>query len=230
MLISVESSAAPAAGGSNECPATNLERKNAPDTNTHSSITPGESEFSRSIENDTLQHMKNLDINNDLNAPKLNTLLSDLASGRKHEKMARQVAQDQADSNIFSNPGSTNILGGNSNKIELPNKLNLNLNDVNSRNYLWNLLKSHTPVDELIHHFGASLHDKISFWDLVQLKLKFSQNNHLKTTYEIIDDYTVLYSNMSALLERYVNEQSSLNSRSMSSKKVIHPFLFLILS
>lgn len=97
--------------------------------------------------------------------------------------------------------------------------VSLNLNDKNSRNYLWNLLKNHSSKEEMMEHFGSALHDKISFWDLVQLKLKYSKVNHLKTTYEIIDDYTLLYSNMSALLERFVNEQSNF-SLIGSSKKI----------
>lgn len=123
------------------------------------------------IENDTLQHMKNLDLNNS----------------------APTRAQES------------------SNK-----SLSLNLSDKNSRSYLWNLLKANSSQEELIEHFGSALHDKISFWDLVQLKLKFSKVNHLKTTYEIIDDYTLLYSNMSALLERFVNEQSNFASLGLS--------------
>jgi len=100
------------------------------------------------------------------------------------------------------------------------NKQSLNLNDVNSRNQLWNLLRTHTPADELVQRFGAELHDKVSFWDLVQLKLKYSPNNHLKTIYEIIDDYTLLYSNMSALLERFANEQTFNSNIGNSNKKV----------
>ena len=90
--------------------------------------------------------------------------------------------------------------------------LKLNLNDPNSRKYLWNLLKKHSTQDELIEQFGSTIHNRISFWDLVQLKLKFSKTNMLKTTYEIIDDYTILYSNMSTLLETIVNEHSTPNS------------------
>ena len=87
--------------------------------------------------------------------------------------------------------------------------LAFNLNDAGSRAHLWSLLKAHSSVDELKYHLGASLHDKVSFWDLVQLKLKFSPTSqHLKTTYKLIDDYTLLYSNMSSLLETIVKEHS----------------------
>lgn len=156
---------------------------------------------STSIENDTLQHMKNLDINNDLtNMSKSSTI--QITNGPQPKPSV----------------------------IELPNKLNLNLNDINSRNYLWNLLKSHTPADELVQRFGSALHDKVSFWDLVQLKFKYSQNNHLKTTYEIIDDYTLLYSNMSALLERFVNEQTTFNNHFVNSNKKVKLFFLIFKS
>lgn len=125
-------------------------------------------------ENDTLQHMKNLDLNNDL------------------------------------------IGGGESNKLSSNLTVNLDLNDINSRNYLWNLLKAHSTHDELIYQFGSVLHDKITFWDLAQLKLKYAKSNQLKTTYQIIDDYTVLYSNMRTYMEKVVNEQSSSSSSSLS--------------
>lgn len=118
------------------------------------------STLSLNLENDTLLHMKNLDINT-----------------------------EQTDS-TFS--------------LDIKNK--------DSRSYLWNLLRENSSQDELTEYFGSSLHDKLSFWDLVQLKLKYSNSNHLKTMYEIIDDYTKLYSNMSTLLERFVNEQSNINS------------------
>ncbi|RNA06226.1 hypothetical protein BpHYR1_032504 [Brachionus plicatilis] len=118
------------------------------------------STFSLNLENDTLLHMKNLDLNTEQSEP------------------------------AFS--------------LDLKNK--------NSRSYLWNLLKENSSQQELTEYLGSSLHDKISFWDLVQLKLKYSKSNHLKTIYEIIDDYTTLYSNMSGLLERFVNEQSNINS------------------
>lgn len=118
------------------------------------------STFSLNLENDTLLHMKNLDLNTEQSEP------------------------------AFS--------------LDLKNK--------NSRSYLWSLLKENSSQQELTEYLGSSLHDKISFWDLVQLKLKYSKSNHLKTIYEIIDDYTTLYSNMSGLLERFVNEQSNINS------------------
>lgn len=116
------------------------------------------------IENDTLQHMKNLDLNNELETNKQQST---------------------------STPPSS-----------------LHLGDVNARNQLWSLLCAHTPTDELVQRFGVALHDKLTFWDLVQLKLKHSPHNHLKTIYDIIDDYTLLYSNMSLLLERFANEQT----------------------
>jgi hypothetical protein len=89
--------------------------------------------------------------------------------------------------------------------------LNLNLKDPNSRNYLWNLLKVNSPTDELTNQFGSILHDKITFWDLAQLKLKHSKSNHLKTTYQIIDEYTILYSNMRTYLEKIVNSEENHN-------------------
>ena len=117
--------------------------------------------------------------------------------------------------------------------------ITLNLNDINARNYLWDLLRTHSTVDELVDQFGSILHNKITFWDLAQLKLKYSRpNNHLKTTYQIIDDYTVLYSNMRTYLERFVNDQASTsgsaalsasnnsNIGSSSSRKVISSSLF----
>lgn len=100
--------------------------------------------------------------------------------------------------------------------------INLNLSDRKSRQTLWNLLKDHSSKDEMIDQFGASLHDKISFWDLVQLKIKHSTKNELKTIYEITDDYTKLYSNMSTLLEGFVKEhsaQETSTSRSRSSSR-----------
>lgn len=137
---------------------------------------------STSIENDTLQHMKNLDLNNELEN---------------------------------SNKSTKTPFDG-----LLINKNNLNLNDINLREQLWTMLFKHTPTDELIQRFGDQLHDKISFWDIVQLKLKNSSQNHLSTIYEIIDDYTRLYTNMSSLLERFANEQTLNNLSSNSNKKV----------
>ena len=102
------------------------------------------------------------------------------------------------------------------------NNLCLNLNDVNSRNYLWSLLKTHSPLEELIEQFGAILHDKITFWDLAQIKLKHTKTNHLKATYQIIDDYTILYSNMRTYLEKFVNEQSTSNNNVNSSSRKVN--------
>ncbi|CAF0739418.1 unnamed protein product [Brachionus calyciflorus] len=136
---------------------------------------PQQSNFTMNLENDTLLHMKNLDINT-----------------------------EQTNQNLI---------------MQKSNDTHLNLSDRNSRSYLWNLLKQNSTQEELIENFGSMLHDKISFWDLVQLKLRYSKSNHLKTTYEIIDDYTLLYSNMSALLERFVNEQSNFNSMSDNSSR-----------
>lgn len=121
---------------------------------------PNNTTLSLNLENDTLLHMKNLDINTEQN----------------------------------------------------DTTFNLDIKNKDSRSYLWNLLKENSSQEELTEYFGSSLHDKLSFWDLVQLKLKYSNSNHLKTIYEIIDDYTKLYSNMSTLLERFVNEQSNINS------------------
>lgn len=139
---------------------------------------------STSIENDTLQHMKNLDLNNELDISYRGCKLAE-------------------------------------NNFQI-NKDNLNLNDGSSREKLWSLLLKHTPVNELVQRFGAELHDKISFWDLVQLKLKHSPKNNLNTIYEIIDDYTLLYTNMSSLLERFASEQKFNNKYSQSSHKKVN--------
>jgi hypothetical protein len=59
-----------------------------------------------------------------------------------------------------------------------------------------------------VSELGPILSEKMSFWDLVKLKLKYGKNK-LKTTYDIIDDYTLLYSNMSKLLENFVKQHST---------------------
>ncbi len=59
----------------------------------------------------------------------------------------------------------------------------------------------------------------MSFWDLVKLKLKYGKNK-LKTTYDIIDDYTLLYSNMSKLLEHFVTQHSTHNNSNVSHNRV----------
>ena len=59
----------------------------------------------------------------------------------------------------------------------------------------------------------------MSFWDLVKLKLKFGKNK-LKTTYDIIDDYTLLYSNMSKLLENFVKQHSTTSQATNQQNKV----------
>lgn len=61
-----------------------------------------------------------------------------------------------------------------------------------------------------MNEFGNILAEKMTFWDLVKLKLKHNRNK-LQQTYEIIDDYTLLYSNMSKLLEYFVKEHSTQN-------------------
>jgi hypothetical protein len=150
-----------------------------------------------SLENDTLQHMKNLDLNN-------------------------EFGRQQLYSTAPTTSSSSNSSSSSSN--ELLSK-QFNLNDVNARNQLWNMLRTHTPADELVQRLGAEMHDKITFWDLVQLKLKYSPaNSHLKTIYDIIDDYTLLYSNMSSLLERFANEQTF--NCNIGNKKVNRYFLF----
>jgi hypothetical protein len=149
------------------------------------------------LENDTVQHMKMLDINNDLNS-----------------------------GNAANNNGSCSNQPPSSGDDTCDLNFKLNLNDSNSRNYLWNLLKSHSTLDEIKTQFGSMLHDKITFWDLVEMKLKFTQGNQLKTTYEIIDEYTLLYSNMSTLLEKIVKEHSKGGSGFNSSgKKVFLSYL-----
>ena len=160
------------------------------------------------LENDTVQHMKNLDINNDLT---------------NHQSTATTTAN-------YNNvaPSTSSSVSDTNNQDTCDLNFKLNLNDSNSRNYLWNLLKSHSTIDEIKSQFGSMLHDKITFWDLVELKLKFSQTNQLKTTYEIIDDYTMLYSNMSTLLEKIVKDHSKNGSNSNLSKKVIIFLLFYI--
>ena len=170
------------------------------------------------LDNDTLQHMKNLDLNQeDLSSfnekssaylttassfNSINSTTSSFQSSTSSLVVNEQTASKQSDS------GASN------------SSLNINLNDKYSRKSLWNLLKSHSSLDEMLDQFGTALHDKISFWDLVQLKLKYSKKSELKTTYEIIDDYTLLYSNMSTLLEGFVKEHSSETcSRSRSSSR-----------
>ncbi len=100
--------------------------------------------------------------------------------------------------------------------------LSIDLSDKKSRETLWGLLKAHSSTTEMLDQFGSLLHDKISFWDLVQFKIKHSKNkNELNTIYEITDDYTKLYSNMSTLLEGFVKEHSQEGalSRSRSSSR-----------
>jgi hypothetical protein len=104
--------------------------------------------------------------------------------------------------------------------------LRIDLNDAKSRNILWSLLKNHSTIEELVDQFGAVLHDKITFWDLAQIKLKHTKTNHLKATYQIIDDYTVLYSNMRTYLEKFVNEQSITPTINSSSRKVNFDYWF----
>ena len=71
--------------------------------------------------------------------------------------------------------------------------LGIDLNDADSRKTLWNLLKTHSSQEEILDEFGSQLHDKISFWDLVKLKLKFSKSTQLKTTYEIIGLFCFIF-------------------------------------
>ncbi len=189
-------------------PSTNTLNENQFVENNH---TQKSSELSKSltIDNDTLQNMKNLDLNFDLKNIEKSILNDDIKSKEKNfKKNAHSV-----------NLESTNIK--NINSHQTPN-LVIDLKDSNSRKKLWNLLKSNSSVEEMKEEFGSELHDKVSFWDLVNLKLKFSKNSQLKTTYEIIDDYTILYSNMSTLLESFVEEHSTnTNKTTIPLKKVI---------
>jgi hypothetical protein len=164
--------------------------------------------------------MKNLDINNDLSLR-----AAAAATTKQREQDVRSFEsislgndnskKDRKDSDLSSTTSEHPVKeDASSSSFTLSSDLNfkLNLNDPNSRKYLWNLLKSHSTLDELLEQFGSTLHNKVSFWDLVQLKLKYSKTNRLKTTYEIIDDYTLLYSNMSSLLEKIVNEHTESSS------------------
>jgi len=193
--------------------------------------TQNSSELSKSltIDNDTLQHMKNLDLSEGLSqrSYKMNDVVDlnlnlknieksilndDLKSKEKNFKKNKKNSHS-------TNLESTRQLDKNINSHQTSN-LTIDLNDSSSRKNLWNLLKSNSSVEEMVEEFGSELHDKISFWDLVNLKLKFSKNSQLKTTYEIIDDYTILYSNMSTLLESFVEEHST-NKTTIPLKKVI---------
>jgi hypothetical protein len=191
-------------------PSTNTLNENQFVENNH---TQNSSELSKSltIDNDTLQNMKNLDLNFDLKNIEKSILNDDIKSKEKNFKKNSHSA----------NLESTNIKNINSHQTS---NLVIDLKDSNSRKKLWNLLKSNSNVEEMKEEFGSELHDKVSFWDLVNLKLKFSKNSQLKTTYEIIDDYTILYSNMSTLLESFVEEHST-NKTTIPLKKVIY-FLF----
>ncbi len=168
-----------------------------------------------SLDNDTLQNMKNLDLNQDFTNSNINSSQNSINSTSSLNSSiysSQILASKLDDSTIFS---SSSLSGSSCN-------VNINLNDKNSRKSLWNLLKSHSSLDEMLDQFGAILHDKISFWDLVQLKFKHSKKSEIKTTYEIIDDYTQLYSNMSSLLEGIVKEHSTNEtqcSRSRSSSR-----------
>ena len=181
------------------------------------------------LDNDTLQHMKNLDINNEIKKNDEGDDESDKAgSSSSSSSKSKQSSLKSSSKNVFEMPkedkteppeASSSAIGISGAGSDI--SLKLSLNDPASRKHLWNLLKEHSTQEELVEQFSSTLHDKISFWDLVQFKLKYSKSNQLRTTYEIIDDYTILYSNMSALLEQIVNQHTN-----GSSKKVILIYLF----
>ncbi len=78
-------------------------------------------------------------------------------------------------------------------------------------------LKENSSRDEMLEEIGSLVHDKLTFWDLAKLKLKHGDNDKLKITYSLLDDYTLLYSNMSKLLESLVSQQSAPSSRPISA-------------
>lgn len=168
---------------------------------------------SLSLDNDTLQHMKNLDLNLDLSTNELqnNSSISLLKNSNNKTQFKNFKKNKKTPHSVYLEQTAD------TSSDQVPSNVTIDLKDSNSRKNLWNLLKSNSTVDEMIEEFGSELHDKISFWDLVKLKLKFSQNSQLKTTYDIIDDYTILYSNMSSLLESFVEEHSS---KPLTLKKV----------
>jgi len=204
---------------------------------------PQSNELSKSltiIDNDTLQHMKNLDLNFDLKPNESSSSSSSSSSSCSSSASSVAPASKSKEKNnykknkktLHSNGGTHNFdqtavssQASQQTHQEQPQSvaasesasLGIDLTDACSRKTLWNLLKSHSTQEEILDEFGSQLHDKISFWDLVKLKLKFSKNTQLKTTYEIIDDYTVLYSNMSTLLESFVEEHSSSSSSSLGA-------------
>jgi hypothetical protein len=188
--------------------------------NTKSEANLGNDELSKSFsfENETITNMKNLDINNDIKEYNSQDNVQETHSCPNDTCIPATSTSQMANKTLKSAPYNTNQANSSSKSSTCDINFKLNLKDSNSRSYLWNLLRTHCTLDELISQFGAILHDKISLWDLVQLKLKFSQKSQIKTTYEIIEDYTVLYSNVSNLLERIVEEHSSENL-SLSNRK-----------
>ncbi len=73
-------------------------------------------------------------------------------------------------------------------------------------------MKENSSKEEILEELGPLIHDKLTFWDLVKIKLKHGDSDKLKLTYNLLDDYTLLYSNMSKLLENIVNQHSSSSS------------------
>lgn len=185
------------------------------------------------LDNDTLQHMKNLDLNQDLpketvstsenlnstdsftiSYPSTSTVTSEKSRVKYIKGLKKSVSEkDPANIKELSESQTSN------NKQQV--NIDIDLKDIKSRQTLWSLLLSNSSVDEILDQFGSTLHDKISFWDLVQFKIKNSKKDQIKTIYEITDDYTKLYSNMSTLLEGFVKEHTheGTSSRSRSSSK-----------
>lgn len=213
ILISVSPTATPSSSSISNAHSTSMNAKN------EANFCNDELIKSFSFENETITIMKNLDINNDIKKYKSQENLQETQSTINDTSSTATSTAFHMASKMAKNSGNNaNQANSGSKSSTCDINFKLNLKDSNSRSYLWNLLKTHCTLDELINQFGAILHDKISFWDLVQLKLKFSQKSQIKTTYEIIEDYTVLYSNVSSLLERIVEEHSS-ESLSLSNRK-----------
>lgn len=191
------------------------------------SVTVLSESHSSNLDIDTLQHMKNLDLNQDLPKEIIPTSYSTVSiqtntssiSSNSSDKSKTTDLNVQKPFGRSSQIKSSEEVNTNPNNSRSSSSINLDLNDKKSRQTLWNLLKAHSSKDEMIDQFGVSLHDKISFWDLVQLKVKYSTKNELKTIYEITDDYTKLYSNMSTLLEGFVKEHSAAQENSTSRSR-----------
>lgn len=186
-----------------------LSRKNSDGAScSGKSITQSSEILNNCLDYDTLQNMKNLDLNKD--------------------KQSNQTAGSKSSRNLFSASSASSLLSLSASASNLQSKLtdpikssydlsNLNLKDPKCRKYMWNLLKVNSSTDEIVKNFGSMLHDKLTFWDLARMKLENSQKNRLDTTYEILDDYSTLYNNINELLVTIVDEE---DKKSSFSKKV----------